>query len=198
MREAETYSHQATGTWQPTNRADRSHVASRESRRRSDTPSTTLCNKGGKRFRSRGSVHSELALRNTQSPPPSLPEKERGEWCQQTLRQACSQAYPGSARCVQSFDDSLDSASRKTYRISLRSSSLGEPRHPSLKVLLQRFVVVSGRGLSNPTQPTHRLRFTHRSWWFRRWGVCVLRRRAWPLEGATTTIRRDAYSPGFK
>ncbi|CAN0478313.1 unnamed protein product [Ascophyllum nodosum] len=31
--------------------------------------------------------------------------------------------YPGSARCVQSFDDSLDSASRKTYRISLRSSS---------------------------------------------------------------------------
>ena len=42
--------------------------------------------------------------------------------------------YPGSARCVQSFDDSLDSASRKTYRISLRSSSLWEPRHPSLKV----------------------------------------------------------------
>ena len=58
-----------------------------------------------------------------------------GEWCQQTLRQACSQEYPGSARCVQSFDDSLDSASRKTYRISLRSSSLWEPRHPSLKVL---------------------------------------------------------------
>ncbi|CAN0543027.1 unnamed protein product, partial [Laminaria digitata] len=56
-------------------------------------------------------------------------------WCQQTLRQACSQEYPGSARCVQSFDDSLDSASRKTYRISLRSSSLWEPRHPSLKVL---------------------------------------------------------------
>ena len=58
-----------------------------------------------------------------------------GEWCQQTLRQACSQEFPGSARCVQSFDDSLDSASRKTYRISLRSSSLWEPRHPSLKVL---------------------------------------------------------------
>ena len=141
MREAETYSHQATGTWQPTNRADRSHVASRESRRRSDTPSTTLCNKGGKRFRSRGSVHSELALRNTQSPPSRLfflvrdNKRRGGEGCQQTLRQACSQAYPGSARCVQSFDDSLDSASRKTYRISLRSSSLWEPRHPSLKVL---------------------------------------------------------------
>ena len=43
---------------------------------------------------------------------------------------------PRSARCVQSFDDSLDSASRKTYRISLRSSSLWEPRYPSLKVVM--------------------------------------------------------------
>ncbi|CAM9797445.1 unnamed protein product, partial [Phaeothamnion confervicola] len=37
--------------------------------------------------------------------------------------------------CVQSFDDSLASAIRKTYRISLCSSSLWEPRHPSLKVV---------------------------------------------------------------
>ena len=37
--------------------------------------------------------------------------------------------------CVQSFDDSLDSAVRITYRISLRSSSLWEPRHPLLKVV---------------------------------------------------------------
>ena len=57
----------------------------------------------------------------------------RGE---QTLQQECSQEYPGSARCVQSFDDSLDSAIRITYRISLRSSSMWEPRHPSLKVVL--------------------------------------------------------------
>ena len=55
---------------------------------------------------------------------------------EQTLQQACSQEYPGSARCVQSFDDSLDSAIRITYRISLRSSSMWEPRHPSLKVVL--------------------------------------------------------------
>ena len=40
----------------------------------------------------------------------------------------------GSASCVQRFDDSLDSAIRMTYRISLRSSSLWEPRHPLLKV----------------------------------------------------------------
>ena len=42
---------------------------------------------------------------------------------------------PGSAICVQKFDDSLYSAIRITYRISLRSSSMWEPRHPSLKVV---------------------------------------------------------------
>ena len=55
--------------------------------------------------------------------------------CEQTLIHTCSQECPGSARCVQSFDDSLDSAIRITYRISLRSSSMREPRHPSLKVV---------------------------------------------------------------
>ena len=45
----------------------------------------------------------------------------------------------GSASCVQSFDDSLDFAIRMTYRISLRSSSLWEPRHPLLKVLVMFF-----------------------------------------------------------
>ena len=59
-----------------------------------------------------------------------------GEWCEQTLQQACSQAYPGSAICVQNFDDSLNSAIRITYRISLRSSSLREPRYPLLRVVL--------------------------------------------------------------
>ena len=58
------------------------------------------------------------------------------EWSLQALKQACSQEYPESAMCVQSLDDSLDSAIRITYRISLRSSSMWEPRHPSLKVVL--------------------------------------------------------------
>ena len=43
---------------------------------------------------------------------------------------------PKSARCVQRFDDSLNSAIHITYRISLRSSSMREPRDPLLKVLL--------------------------------------------------------------
>ena len=36
---------------------------------------------------------------------------------------------------VQRFDDSLNSAIHTTYRISLRSSSMPEPRDPLLKVL---------------------------------------------------------------
>ena len=60
----------------------------------------------------------------------------QGVFCrgdEQTLQQTY---FRGSASCVQSFDDSLDFAIRMTYRISLRSSSLWEPRHPLLKVLI--------------------------------------------------------------
>ena len=55
------------------------------------------------------------------------------------LKEACSQAYPESAICVQRFDDSRNSAIRITYRISLRSSSLHDPRYPLLRVV-QYFV----------------------------------------------------------
>lgn len=41
----------------------------------------------------------------------------------------------GSAICVQRFDDSQSSAIRITYRISLRSSSIQEPRYPSYRVV---------------------------------------------------------------
>ena len=42
---------------------------------------------------------------------------------------------PESAICVQKFDDSLNSAIHTTYRNSLRSSSLREPRDPLSKVV---------------------------------------------------------------
>ena len=58
------------------------------------------------------------------------------EWCSQTLRQACCREKPESAMCVQNLNDSRGLAIRITYRISLRSSSLWEPRHPPLKVVL--------------------------------------------------------------
>jgi hypothetical protein len=47
---------------------------------------------------------------------------------------------PKGAMCVQRFDDSLNSAIHTTYRISLRSSSMPEPRDPLLKVLISNCV----------------------------------------------------------
>jgi hypothetical protein len=47
---------------------------------------------------------------------------------------------PTGARCVQRFDDSRNYAIHITFRNSLRSSSLREPRDPLLKVVL---VIVS-------------------------------------------------------
>jgi hypothetical protein len=44
-------------------------------------------------------------------------------------------AEASSAICVQRFDGSRFSAIHTTYRISLRSSSLREPRYPLLRVV---------------------------------------------------------------
>lgn len=49
---------------------------------------------------------------------------------------------PRGARCVQRFDDSRNSAIHITYRISLRSSSMREPRDPLLKVVLDDYFVL--------------------------------------------------------
>lgn len=51
------------------------------------------------------------------------------------LRKACPWVKNPRAYCVQSFDDSLNSAIRNKYRVSLRSSSIWEPRYPSLMVV---------------------------------------------------------------
>jgi hypothetical protein len=57
------------------------------------------------------------------------------------LKPILDQVYPRGTRpkgaiCVQRFDDSLSPAIRITYRISLRSSSIGEPRYPLLRVVI--------------------------------------------------------------
>ena len=80
------------------------------------------------------------------------------EWGRQTLKWVCYRAWPGSAMCVQSFDDSRDRAIRITYRISLRSSSLWEPRRPLLKVVHIKIwmmaLIRSGRVVEEKIQPT--------------------------------------------
>ena len=51
-------------------------------------------------------------------------------------RTGMAKGIPMAAMCVQRFDDSLNSAIHTTYRISLRSSSMPEPRDPLLKVVI--------------------------------------------------------------
>ena len=56
---------------------------------------------------------------------------------------------PGSAICVQGFDDSLNSAIHTTYRISLRPSSLRLPRHPWFAIVKVVFLVKANIVTSN-------------------------------------------------
>ena len=72
----------------------------------------------------RTSTHDEAATRDRLS---------RSQYMDQTLKQTYSQEYPESAVCVQDPIDSLNSAIRNAHRTSLRPSSSFEPRHPSLK-----------------------------------------------------------------
>src|SRR6202047_5662251 len=76
------------------------------------------------------------------APPLSLRHALTGDAQYQAELEGCNDArtgippgIPEGAMCVQRFDDSLNSAIHITYRISLRSSSMPEPRDPLLKVL---------------------------------------------------------------
>ena len=86
---------------------------------------------GGERHATDG--HLRLA-----PPPRSATREEDGgglAWgsCGRSGRHALGRA--AGASCVQRLDDSRNSAIHITYRISLRSSSMPEPRDPLLKVL---------------------------------------------------------------
>ena len=79
---------------------------------------------------------SDEPYSRTPSLQPHSPTSGGGVRCKSmTLKEAFSVPKHTSAMCVQSFDDSLNSAIHTTYRISLRSSSLREPRYPLLRVL---------------------------------------------------------------
>ena len=58
--------------------------------------------------------------------------------CGRSGRHALGRA--AGASCVQRLDDSRNSAIHTTYRISLRSSSLQEPRYPLLRVVCLQYV----------------------------------------------------------
>ena len=89
-----------------------------------------------------------ITLEAGYAPRPSLSEAPRGRGpraippntkhsliVDNDARTGVPSGIPEGAMCVQRFDDSLNSAIHITYRISLRSSSMPEPRDPLLKVL---------------------------------------------------------------
>ena len=67
---------------------------------------------------------------------PTPPPTEAGREGRNDAQTGMPARILAGAMCVQRFDDSLNSAIRITYRISLRSSSMLEPRDPLLKVLI--------------------------------------------------------------
>ena len=60
------------------------------------------------------------------------------------MRQACPREGPSGATCVQRLDGSRDSAIHTKYRISLRSSSMREPRYPLPRVI-SHFIRIGSR-----------------------------------------------------
>lgn len=68
-------------------------------------------------------------------PGGTAPNTQAGLEGSNDARTGMPPGIPGGAMCVQRLDDSLNSAIHITYRISLRSSSMPEPRDPLLKVL---------------------------------------------------------------
>ena len=74
--------------------------------------------------------------------------------------------------CVQRFDDSLDSAIHTTYRISLRSSSMPEPRDPLLKIVTIEFLIGTVYC------------------WYARKGLLTFRRRVDPAEEGRRCVSR--------
>ena len=67
--------------------------------------------------------------------PDGTPNTKQSLRVDNDARTGMPPGIPEGAMCVQRFDDSLNSAIHITYRISLRSSSMPEPRDPLLKVL---------------------------------------------------------------
>ena len=73
-------------------------------------------------------------------------------------------AEASSAICVQRFDGSRNSAIHTTYRISLRSSSLREPRYPLLRVVFSLFLIL-GRAPEGARKGSVFSRFCIVFWW---------------------------------
>ena len=121
------------------------------------------------------------ALKPISSRPPMLSRRVPSQRAGQTpntkqslrvlndARTGMPHGIPKGAMCVQRFDDSLNSAIHTTYRISLRSSSMPEPRDPLLKVLIislfsDVIAITKGLIMSNRQASPPRKRYGTQRW----------------------------------
>ena len=98
-------------------------------------------------------------VRTARSTPP-----KRGVRCYNDAQAGMPLAEAAGAICVQRFDDSRNSAIHTTYRISLRSSSLREPRYPLLRVVFSLFLIL-GRAPEGARKGSVFSRFCIVFWW---------------------------------
>jgi hypothetical protein len=95
-------------------------------------------------------------------------------------------AEASTAICVQRFDDSRNSAIHTTYRISLRSSSLREPRYPLLRVV---FVSSTSSARSSQLQTDNLVGCVG---WLPTPGWCAPKGARLPRETAARAFQRSA------
>lgn len=129
------------------------HPCGRSSHGAIDAFQPTVAARSPRRRRPRGEAGRGACARTATSAvraPRSATREEEGglAWgsCGRSGRHALGRA--AGASCVQRLDDSRNSAIHTTYRISLRSSSLQEPRYPLLRVVAMYFDPPGGRHLS--------------------------------------------------
>ena len=94
--------------------------------------------------------------------------------------------------CVQRFDDSLNSAIHTTYRISLRSSSMREPRDPLLKVLTNVIDIIQTEGKINAQCLQDTSRRAQRNGWSEPLHRTLNRRQPPTNKAATATHHKRA------
>jgi hypothetical protein len=158
--------------------------------RRAPFPRGVLLLRGGRcdvaatafRGRRRGLVGPAGAVPQRQVPP-----RKRGPEGRNDARTGMPARVLAGAMCVQRFDDSLNSAIHITYRISLRSSSMPEPRDPLLKVLIHSPTAVAGRRVHSEEMPPVKCS--------RRVSSGVLRRAPWCPGRTRCGVRRRGESP---
>ena len=146
--------------WRAAEEAQNGH---RSNQQPSNRQGTKWCSVSRKPRRQRA-LHASRAAESTlvrkhgqptnRAPRPAAEKPVSSMRTKLTLKQACFQGYPESTVYVQIPVGSRNSAIHNAYHTSLRPSSLFEPRHPSLKVVIRHSTSTVNKTINEPTYQT--------------------------------------------